>query len=229
MDFSIVVYTHTDMEDVWPVFFGELNRYINDTKIYVAVNKFNDSLSQYEQIIYDDSKEYTERWKEILSKIDDEIIMFIHEDMILYDTPIYEKLNLYARYILEDTADSIKLIHGGNNLQTSNFDDTLVYNNKTKISIQPTLIKRKNFVSLLNSVSPLNIWDFEREIPATGNHYMVRLGMERKRGIHHYDSVVFPYIATAINKGKWNMSEYQTELDTFFKMYNINPFERGIV
>jgi hypothetical protein len=41
--------------------------------------------------------------------------------------------------------------------------------------------------------------------------------------------LVFPYIATAINKGKWNMSEYSKELDFLFKEYNVNPFERGIV
>jgi hypothetical protein len=40
---------------------------------------------------------------------------------------------------------------------------------------------------------------------------------------------VFPYIATAINKGKWNMSEYRGELDILFEEYGINPFYRGIV
>ena len=54
-------------------------------------------------------------------------------------------------------------------------------------------------------------------------------GNEKQRGIYHYDSLVFPYIATAINKGKWNMSEYSNELDKLFGEYNINPFERGIV
>ena len=57
---------------------------------------------------------------------------------------------------------------------------------------------------------------------------MVRIGGERKRGLYHYDSLVFPYIATAINKGKWNYNEYQKELDIFFTEYEINPFERGI-
>jgi hypothetical protein len=55
------------------------------------------------------------------------------------------------------------------------------------------------------------------------------LGNERRRGIYHNDSSVFPYIATAINKGKWNYSEYEKELNTLFNIYNINPFERGII
>ena len=56
---------------------------------------------------------------------------------------------------------------------------------------------------------------------------MVKLGNEVKRGVFHCDSIVFPYIATAISKGKWNTSEYKKELNFLFKEYNINPKERG--
>ena len=82
---------------------------------------------------------------------------------------------------------------------------------------------------MLDSIPSLNIWDFERAVTSIDNHYMVRLGGEKQRGTRHCDSIVFPYIATAINKGKWNMSEYREELDKLFGEYNINPFERGIV
>ena len=82
---------------------------------------------------------------------------------------------------------------------------------------------------MVESVPPLNIWKFEEAIESNDNHYMVRLGNEKQRGKYHCDSIVFPYIATAINKGKWNMSEYREELDKLFGEYNINPFERGII
>lgn len=230
MNFPIIVYTHTDMKDVWPMFFGQLKKYIGDAKVYVAVNEDDTThLSDYIRIIYDDSKQYTERWKQILSKIKEETIMFIHEDMILYDYPLYEQLNTYSEYIANNLANSIKLIYGGNEFKVSEIDNTLVSNQYSKISIQPTLIKQNNFVSLLNSVNNLNIWEFEKQIQSNGGDYMVKLGTEKKRGLYHYDSVVFPYIATAINKGKWNMSEYSKELDSLFIEYKINPFERGIV
>ena len=51
----------------------------------------------------------------------------------------------------------------------------------------------------------------------------------KKRGLFHYDSLVWPYIATAINKGKWNTSEYSQELDALSKEYNVNLSERGTV
>ncbi len=29
----IIVYTHTDMKDSWPMFVGQLKKYIGDTKV----------------------------------------------------------------------------------------------------------------------------------------------------------------------------------------------------
>ena len=124
--------------------------------------------------------------------------------------------------------DSVKVIYVQENDVVSDIDSTLVSNAYSKFSIQPTLIKLKNFVSLLESTKPLNIWDFELAVPAEGKHYMVKLGEEKKRGIYHSDSIIYPYIATAITKGVWNYGEYTFEFDKMFKEYGINPFERGI-
>ena len=44
----------------------------------------------------------------------------------------------------------------------------------------------------------------------------------------HYDSEIVPYIASALVKGKWNMSEYSKELIPLIDKYNININERGI-
>ena len=105
----------------------------------------------------------------------------------------------------------------------------MVVNEYSKVSIQPTILKTKFFGELVTSLPSLNIWQFEESIVSYGKDFMVFFGNEKQRGIYHYDSLVFPYIATAINKGKWNMSEYSNELDKLFGEYNINPFERGII
>ena len=226
IDIPIVVYTHTDMVDVWEMFFKQLKKYLPNNKIYVAVNEDDTHLSDYIQIIYDDSKPYTERWKEVLSKLDEDTFIFIHEDMVLFDEVDMSYINRYHKLVSDRLVDSVKLIYTNSTNPPLDMDNTLV---KSSFSIQPTLISKEIFVSLLESVPPLNIWKFEEAIQSADNHYMVRLGNEKQRGMYHYDSIVFPYIATAINKGKWNMSEYSKELDKLFGEYNINPFERGIV
>ncbi len=225
----IIVYTHTDMKDVWPMFFGQFKKYIGDTKVYVAVNKESDELSMYNQIVYDDSKQYTERWNEILELIQEEFFIFLHEDMILFSNPNFQLLEKYIGYVTGNLAESIKLILAGDRFEEWSVDKTLVTNEYAKFSIQPTITTKKVFKELVNNLPPMTIWKFEEAIVSAGRDFMVRVGDEKKRGMYHYDSSVFPYIATAINKGKWNYSEYQTELDSLFAEYQINPFERGIV
>ena len=222
----IVVYTHTDMIDIWEMFFEQLKKYLPNNKIYVAINEEHDYLSNYTQIIYDDTNLYTERWKEVLPQLKEDTFLFLHEDMILFDEVDFGYIQRYYNLVNSGKVDSIKLIYTNSTNPASDIDNTLI---PSAFSIQPTLINQKYFVSLLNSVPSLNIWNFEEEVQSIGNHYMVKLGGEKQRGEYHCDSKVFPYIATAINKGKWNMSEYKEELDKLFGKYNINPFDRGIV
>ena len=226
IDVPIVVYTHTDMKDVWSMFFGQLKKYLPNNKIYVVVNEDDTQLSDMIRIIYDDTKPYTERWKEALPQINEETIIFLHEDMILFDEVDMSYIQRYYNLVNSGRVESIKMIYTNSTNPPSDIDNTLI---QSAFSIQPTLISKKSFVSLVESVPPLNIWKFEEAIESNDNHYMVRLGNEKQRGKYHCDSIVFPYIATAINKGKWNMCEYGEELDKLFGEYNINPFERGIV
>lgn len=225
----LIVYTHTDMKDTWPMFFGQLEKYIGDTKVYVAVNEYSVELSDIPQIIYDNSLKYTDRWNYILNEITEDVFIFIHEDMVLFDTPKIDYINKYSDLVKEEKAQSIKMIYVSATDVVSDVDDTLISNEYSKLSIQPTIIRKDYFKSILDKVGSLNIWEFELSIPNDNKSFMVKIGGEKKRGSVHYDSIVFPYIATAINKGKWNLKEYQKELDILFKKYNINPFERGIV
>ena len=48
-----------------------------------------------------------------------------------------------------------------------------------------------------------------------------------KRGTYHYDSTIYPFIATAIVKGKWNTMEYVKELTELSAEFNINLDLRG--
>jgi len=211
------------------MFFGQFKKYLDGFKVYVAVNKNDETIpSEYIQLIYDDSNVYTDRWKQILPQIKEDIILFLHEDMILFNTPKFDYIKKYYQYINNNDANSIKLILAGENFSESSVDKTLLFNEYSKFSIQPTIVKKEVFLSTIESTGPLNIWNFEQAVIGTGRDYMVRIGGEKKRGLYHYDSLVFPYIATAINKGKWNYNEYQKELDELFTQYEINPFERGI-
>jgi hypothetical protein len=228
---AVVIYTHTDMEDVWKIFFGQYKKYMSEYKTYICVNQYHNSIpSEYIQVYYDDSKTYTEKLVTSLDQINENIILFTHEDMILYSNPNHDLIEKYTNYIFENMADSVKLLYAedGSPEIKSLFDKTLIINNLSKLSIQPTIILKSIMRNIAHDCGKLSIWKFEESIISSGKNFSSRVGGEKKRGIYHYDSIVFPYIATAINKGKWNMTEYYKELDLLFKEYNINPFNRGI-
>jgi hypothetical protein len=225
----IVVYTHTDMKDVWVPFFGQLKKYMPDNKVYVCVNEDDKMLSDYNRVIYDETKSYTERLSESLEQINEEVFLFTHEDMILFDRPNYEYLQKYHSYVIDKKVNSIKLVYAGDGGGIkAECDDTLVFNEFSKFSIQPTIISKNILLQIASNVGALNIWDFENAIVDSGMDFSAKRGDEKKRGIYHYDSFVYPYVATAINKGKWNITEYQNELNPIFDEYSINPFDRGI-
>ena len=49
----IVLYTHSDMEDVWEMCFGQLDKYLSGFKVYVCLDKLSDKINpKYKQIIY---------------------------------------------------------------------------------------------------------------------------------------------------------------------------------
>lgn len=230
IEIPLVLYTNSEYDDVCKIFFGELNKYLPNQKLYVISNERHSAIPEDVTLItYNESDSYVNRLLSTIPQIKEDVVLFLHEDMILYDFPKTDSINKYVKYVNDGIVDSIKLIYVKGNDSKFEIDTTLVSNEYSKFSIQPTLISPKNFVSLLESVSSKDIWEFERSVPTNRRDYMVYLGGEVKRGIHHYDSLVFPYIATAINKGKWNMNEYSKELDKIFYEYGVMPFERGIV
>ena len=229
---TYVIYTHTDMEDVWGIFFEQFNKFIDkENKIYIGINKISKGIpASYIQILYEDSKQYTERWKQLLDQVEEEVFIFLHEDMILYNKPNDELLTKYFSYVEKGLANSIKLIFAGTDKIQSNFDSSLVTNEYSVVSVQPTVIRKKYFIKILSYTKNLSIWNFENFIANKKlghNDFMVFTGAETQRGQFHYNSFVFPYIATAIAKGKWNISEYHEELIPLINKHNIDINIRG--
>ena len=58
-------------------------------------------------------------------------------------------------------------------------------------------------------------------------HGLVYYEGEKLRGTAHHDSNIFPYIATALIKGKWNLLEYENELMLLLNEYGIDFKKRG--
>ena len=238
--FKFFIHTHTDCKDIWPAFFGRVNKYFPHHQKNILVNNTDSFLNNYNTSIYEPDLDYTSRIKNSLKNFNDEVILFTHEDMILYDEPAYNTLNEFCDLIKNDKADFIKLLKCANVVGEYCFPSSDVHPNLTpcerqySFTIQPTLCKASKLLDVFSSCAPTNIWDFERKIDSIFTNFihnkcfMSSFEGEAKRGQAHWDSRAYPH-GNMIFKGKWTYSEYSKEIDDLCEEYGINYKARGTV
>lgn len=242
-----ILYTHTDYSDVWPAYFRQMENLFNAFHYnFVFVNKKSDIIPKYyTQIIYDDKKTYGQRLLDCFEKLDKrfEICFFAHEDMFLYSFPKMNKIRKYVEamelkggiFKKRNRFDFIKMIKGGKFISYRTMFDKTLYSislsSKWIFSIQPSFWNIKRFMQLLDNHKKQNIWEFEEAAQKTCKKLKIRgaysFGKGKKRGKYHWDNDVYPYIATAIVKGKWSVNEYGETLTNILKEYNIDVNKRG--
>lgn len=194
------------------------------------INSNSDFRKDYTVLKYDDNESYKRRILSCVNQLnDEEIILFTHEDMFLYSKPNIGVISEYINLIDKEKCDIIKLIRAFENLEKSNLHSFLYKNpEKQLFSIQPSLLKVKTLKKVFANVPGENIWEFEGN---TNSSYLGNINslcsfdknLEQKRGKYHYDSSIYPYVCTAVIKGKWNFKEYKKELFEIFynKKFNI--------
>ncbi len=244
-----VLYSHTDYADCWDIYFGQIEKYMNVFQNnYIFVDKYDPRIPTYfTQIFYNEKSSYVDRLIDCLNQIEDEIIFFEHEDMILFDMPHTSIIASYVNLIKTKKIDNlnprkfdyIKLIRGGKffskKVRKKNIKNLYKISRFSKwiFSIQPSLWSRDSFLKILQSHTGNSIWQFESSAQSSFRNFGIRSGVvkekTKKRGSLHFDSIVYPYIATAIIKGKWNFSEYPNELGDLLNEYKIDKSIRGVV
>lgn len=234
-----ILYSHSDYSDIWSMYFGQTTKYLNDfCQNVVFTDKHSDLIPKdYIQIIYDDTKSYPERLIECFNQIKSEYetCMFSHEDMFLYSEPDLEKLAKYIDLVNNKKYHFIRLIKGGDHIaHDSVYDETLFeidIKSNWIFSIQPSVWDIQAYMKLLKPHTRDNIWELEEKSQRTCKKMDIQgaysFGQGAKRGMHHWDNSIYPYIATAIVKGKWNTLEYSDELKTLAETYNVSFSERG--
>jgi hypothetical protein len=116
----------------------------------------------------------------------------------------------------------------------SKYDKTLyeiAVNSNWFFSIQPSIWNLTKFKEILSKNLDSNIWELENRSQTVVKEMNLKIAYSndksKKRGKFHYDNGIYPYVSTAIVKGKWNTSEYSLELKKIFSKYLINPQLRG--
>tara|TARA_R100001015_G_C4564437_1_gene123682 strand:+ start:87 stop:821 length:735 start_codon:yes stop_codon:yes gene_type:complete len=241
-EIALIIDTHSSYADAWSACFGRLNKHFpKEIKKYVFTDSVEYDFDEgYQVENYDNADSYRNQFLNCLRKVEEPYMLYSSEDYILYDDVSLEKIKSLVEVLRKDPDYSfIKLIRGPETLlgkyNLQQYDDLFVINSADSnfFAQQASIWKTSDFIKVFEASPPEN----GRMQQEPGGSAICRsLGLaglqcyngEALRGLCHHDSTVYPYIATAITKGKWNVSEYLNELNDVFQEYQINPLNRGV-
>ena len=231
---SQVLYTNSKCKDVWEMFYDQNLKY-HEGDLYVITDSNNFLNLPQERIYqYKQDEPYYKSWTNALNKFKIKSFIYLQEDFILYDFTKNDILLKYHDFLINNNKYSfVRLIKSGFNLSNNE-----VYKNLFEIgwesfplySMQPSIWKTESFIKLYEKAEQQKWFEcdeYEKACKELNIYGLYHYNNENQRG-GHFDSSVYPYIATAIVKGKWNISEYGKELVPLFLKYNTNIQERGI-
>ena len=234
-DIALIVDTHSNYSDVWEPCFHRLDRYCNNIKKYAFTDNAYNIPKNIVPITYDNNLSYRDQFLSCIKQVQEKYILYTSEDYILYDYVKLDEIQSLCKILTDTNYNFVKLIKGHENVIP--FRD---YNNLFEIdpndanffAQQASVWNTRDFENIF-STAPKENTRMQHE--PMGSEICRRLGYRglqyysgsRKRGIVHYDSSIYPYIATAVVKGQWNLSEYYLEMLEIFQEYHIDPTIRG--
>lgn len=236
LDILRITHTHSDCLDVLSLYEDEMIKYFPfDWKHAYLTNKKFSTIMNSHFFVYDETDSYPLRWLKILEELKCEYIFLDHEDMFLYEECDYKTLTNVIDAFLTDAGEYLRLVKSDQSNYRAHEKCADLYRLKSSskwiFSIQPSIWKRETLIKVLRCNPDVDVWKLEVRSQKVmkklrvQSYFAHRNGV--KRGIHHYDSEIYPYIATAIGKGKWNLTEYGERLFPLFLAKGIDPSSRG--
>lgn len=237
-DTCLVTYTTTKYSDVWPMYFGQLNEFLGNIKSYVLCNATQDTwpIAGHTLLSYDDCDPYWKQYVEGVSKLQENYVIYAQEDFVLFNHVNTKAIEKYRDFLENQSEYSyIRLIRCGYEtpLYKNVCDDLyeININSSDAFSMQATLWKKSKLLELYSHVKSQkwlesDVWNQgARDLNIKG---CFTYNNEPKIGKFHYDSVIYPYICTAINKGMWYMRDYPQLMEFMLKKYNVDTSIRGM-
>jgi len=237
-DITFFTYTHSNCKDLWPIYFDLLDRNAPGFKSVVASDVWINEYKNHQFIAYED-KNYCQELADIVQKnVKTEYMIYMQEDFFLYDKINLSELEYIKKFLDETIVSYVRLIKCGDiteipikeKLYWVQTPDSK-HNSITSVSFQPTIWKTNDYIEVYRNTPYTKFQEgieFANAMNKLNYYAAYYYNGEPQRGRMHCDSSVFPYIATAIVKGKWNMSEYSVELNSILSQYNIDSSLRDI-
>jgi len=227
-----VAYTNSNCADLWSAFQNQIKKHSN-IPLYMISDKEVDNINLSGMFIYNNEDPYYKVWSDALQRFGSEYFIYLQEDFFLYQDVNQDKINEYVEFLKKNPEYSfVRLIKSGQ-LGDIKISDTLYEiesSNPFIFAMQATIWRTTDYISLTEAVKEAK-WLETSKYTYTMNRMCIKgayhYDNEPKRGDNHWDSNVYPYIATALVKGKWDISEYPNELTPILNQNSINANKRG--
>ncbi len=221
-----IVYTNSKCQDVFNIFKAQHDRY-SKLPLFVISDNGGD-------FTYKNEEPYYKHWLDALKSVNDNFFIYNQEDFILYNSVNHDVLNRLEQFLVQNPEYSfVRLIKSGQNLSQEQLIENIYPIGDDSFplySMQATIWNKNKFIELYEDTKQEKWFECQsyedscKKLNIKGVYFY---NGESKRGGHH-DSSIYPYIATAVVKGKWNLSEYKNELTPLIEQHKINVNNRGI-
>lgn len=246
-DICLIVNTISKNCDIWDAFFNRIESHFEDNffdKKYVFLDDDLKKIPKdYKIIKYEKNNVYREQFSSCIEDVKEKYCIYVSEDYILYNDVDTKKILNFRTILKNNSFSFIRFSRGGvYDGPFKKFNDNLFFVpiDKDYFYTNQAALWKTSDLRLVHEKGPnLHIankdWQNSFEFQATKTCRELKMqGLfcfygEKKRGLYHYDSSIFPHISTALVKGKWNMSEYPKEMAKIIKQYDIDLRKRGWV
>lgn len=230
-ELAFILYSHSSLEWILPTFIGQQQEcFPIECNKYLFYNK-DFYIADYDCKVYSDSDKYSKRLLTCLEQIKEDFVLIHHEDMIFFDDVDMDQFSYYLEIMKTSDISYIKLLKGGLSAQPAQVYmegvQKLQDDEPYRYAVQPAIWRKSELLKILQHFDNCSIYDLEVGGVA---QFMFEKGYkclfafnegDKKRGMYHWDNSKYPFIATALNKGEWNMVEYDIEIENLKSEYNL--------
>lgn len=230
-DIIQVVYTNSNCNDVFTPFYEQNKKHCKLPLYVISDYDIDADIDGFYK--YSNDEEYYEVWVNAVKQFNFKYFIYLQEDFFLYDDVKEDVLEKYKNQLESSDYSFVRLLKSGklNNKQIFENLYEIEVTNEYIFSMQATIWKTEDYIKLMKTVGSAG-WletdaDYRRVMNDLNMKGLYHYNNEPKIGNNHHDSNVYPYIATAVVKGKWNYSEYLHQLGLILLKHNIDSNKRG--
>jgi len=234
---ALTVNTHSSNIPCLNIFFKYMEKYIGHSyfeNVYLFIDPCDYTAPEYVTTIeYNPNDCFTYQMGSCLSQVKEDILLYCNEDYIFYEQARLDVANELLEKLINSNFSFIKFVHTDIEPYKMYAPNLLVIDKTSVNNFSQTLSfwKTQDILNIHRHSPPAGIGlkgnlighledaakDVCRHLNTAGLCYY---NGEPKRGGAHFDTEVFPHVASALVKGSWNIHEYP-ELKQILEKENI--------